>query len=104
MMCDGLGVFSDLDFKRALLLYDSILYLLPEHTVRFPGITGKRQSLLYPLSLYERQEFAVHHFTPPSDLQPLVTAAARADVTDSAFAGIVDQLSEAERLYTWSVR
>jgi hypothetical protein len=103
MMCDGLGVFSDLDFKRALLLYDSILYLLPEHTVRFPGITGKRQSLLYPLSLYERQEFTVHHFTPPSDLQPLVTAAARADVTDSAYAGIVDQLSDAERVYTWSV-
>lgn len=103
MMCDGLGAFSDLEFKRALLIYDRIFYLLPENIVRFAGITGKRQSLLYPLTLFERPEFTVYHFAPSPDLQRLLNAAAQADVTDPTYSGIVNRLPEADRIYAWQV-
>jgi hypothetical protein len=103
MMCDGLGVLSDLDFKRALLLYDRIYYLLPENTVRFPDITGKPTSILYPFSLYDRPEFTVHHFAPSDDQRRLLQGAAQADIEDAEYRQAIEPLSPPERLYTWRV-
>jgi hypothetical protein len=103
MMCDGMGMFSDLDYKRALLTYDEILYLLPRNVVRFRDITGKRQTLLYPLRIYDSPEFVVHHFTPSENLLPHLQTLGRGDLHAAPFRQAMDSFDPSGRLYAWRV-
>ncbi len=61
-MCDGLGWFSETDFKRMLLLYDRIMYLVPSRTVEFRDADGRSNVMLIP-SLPETG-FQFQHYAP----------------------------------------
>jgi hypothetical protein len=103
MMCDGLGAFSDLDYKRALLVYDRILYLLPGNVVRFKDVTGRATSLLYPLSIGEREEFVVHDYRIPDEVRELAMEAARTDAATASFRTAAGDASALECRYAWRV-
>lgn len=98
-----MGVFSDLDYKRALLTYDKILYLLPKNVVRFPDVTGKRQTLLYPMRIYDSPEFVVHHFIPSKTLLPHLPTLGRGDLCAAPFRKAMDSFDAGGRLYAWRV-
>jgi hypothetical protein len=101
MMCDGLGWFEAIDFKRMLLVYDRILYLLPSETTPFRDITGSTQSMVFPQMAVPRREFERHHFRPtPVELE-LFEAAARAIVGDIRFAEVIASIPAPDLLYSW---
>jgi hypothetical protein len=104
MMCDGMGSFSDTDYKRMLLAFDQIYYLLPEESVEFRDVTGRPAHLWFPARL--RAETTV--FTPCSyalDAPRLeaVLRASEADLTADALRAAVGEIPADERLYAWRV-
>lgn len=101
IMCDGLGWFSEVDYKRALLVYDEILYLLPTTTFEFRDVTGQPAHLIHPSRLTNAKEFRVHRFRPDDQTRELLRAAAQLDAADSQFTAIVNRIPDGDRLYTW---
>lgn len=103
IMCDGMGWFSDLDYKRMLLIYDEIYYLLPQNLVPFKDVNGKKQSLYFPVINNEAPSFKVYHYNPTKDYSQLILAAAQADINNNGFNVAVDSIPLHEQLYTWRV-
>lgn len=103
MMCDGLGWFTETDYKRALLVYDEILYLLPSDTVEFRDVTGQPAHLLHTVRLAPTDLFKVRSLPMDRDTLDLLRAAAKADASDARFAASVQEIPPSERLYTWRV-
>jgi hypothetical protein len=101
MMCDGLGWFEDIDFKRMLLVYDRILYLLPSETVPFQDVTGSTVTMVFPGKAKGRREFEAHFFQPDQTERELIEAAAKASVGDGRFAKVAASIPNQDRLYTW---
>ncbi len=104
MMCDGMGWFRPVDYKRMLLIYDEIHYLLPKVTTEFQDITGRREQMFFPVLFSEQNRgFFVHHYTPEEEYRKLIIEAAIIDAERTAFAAVVEHIPSRERLYTWRV-
>ena len=103
MMCDGMGWFDDVDYKRMVLAFDQIHYLLPKHLAEFRDQAGAPRNLFFPLSLYESRAFTVAHFVPDDRQRDLLFAAASCDTTNQQFVAIVESIPPQDRTYTWSV-
>jgi hypothetical protein len=101
MMCDGMGWFSEADYKRILLAYDQVYYLLPEKTVDFRDVDGNTRTMVFPPRFQATREFVVQAFRPDDSLRELLMVASRADAADSEFAHAVAGIPSGERLYTW---
>jgi hypothetical protein len=101
MMCDGLGWFTEADYKRALLVYDEILYLLPETNREFRDVSGKPMSLVRAPRLTEAQEYQTRSYRPDAETLEMLVASARVDARDSRFASVVASIPSGDRLYTW---
>lgn len=103
IMCDGMGWFSDVDYKRMLLTYDEIHYLLPENPVPFNDVGGKREFLYFPMVFRKSPSFKVYHFVPDDKSRQLITAATEADLSNPNFTQVVGAIPKHEQLYTWRV-
>jgi hypothetical protein len=103
MMCDGMGWFSPLDYKRMLLVYDRIYYLLPSNTVEFEDFGGTRQRLSFPFQFQQSALFEICHDAPESTTRNLILAAAELDAKSRQFRAVVDTIPANDRLYTWRV-
>lgn len=103
IMCDGLGWFSAIDYKRMLLTYDEIHYLLPQDVVFFNDVSGKKQSLFFPVMYSENSSFKVHYFNLDDRSRQLILAAAQADLSNPKFTNVVNTIPRDEQLYTWRV-
>jgi hypothetical protein len=103
LMCDGMGWFTSTDFKRALLLFDRIAYLIPEKTVEFEDSDGTRRWMMFPPHLRKIPSISVEHYVPDHATRSLIAAAADADVRDTRFRGHVETIVNDERRYTWQV-
>ena len=64
IMCDGLGWFNEIDYKRLLLTYNEVYYLLPRNLVQFKDERGKTRSLYFPITEKEDYSFKIYNFTP----------------------------------------
>lgn len=82
VMCDGMGSFSKNDYKRMLLTYDKIYYLLPEKCVEFEDINGKKQFLFFPIQFRENPICTLYHFSPKEKFNELIHTAAHTDLTN----------------------
>jgi hypothetical protein len=102
IMCDGMGWFSALDYKRMLLTYDQIYYLLPKDLVPF-HVGGKEQNIYFPIVFRENPSFKVHYFSPDDKLRQLILASAHADLNNPKFAEALNEIPEREKFYTWKV-
>src|SRR5690349_13020276 len=85
MICDGLGWFTSLDFKRALLVFEGIHYLLPEDTLAFRDIDGAERWLMFPQWLYGSKTFSVKHSSIDLEISGRLAECALADGKDPAF-------------------
>jgi hypothetical protein len=103
MMCDGMGWFSPLDYKRMLLVYDRIYYLLPSKTVEFEDVGGGRQNLYFPIQFQHSALFEICHDVPEPPVRDLIFAAANLDAESEQFRAEVDSIPAEDRLYTWRV-
>lgn len=103
LMCDGMGWFNATAYKRTLLLYDKIYYLLPRDTVPFEDLDGRRRHLLFPPGLRDSRLCTVTHFDLPDDLHRIVSDAATADSSDRAFLQAMAPIPVADQAYTWKV-
>ncbi len=103
MMCDGLGWFDDLDYKRMLLAFDEILYLLPRHIAGYRDERGELRAVVFPKWLSESAAVTVHHFVPDDNQRELIHAAAAADLGSEGFQASVNAIPERERTYTWKI-
>lgn len=103
VMCDGMGWFTRLDYKRALLTYNEIFYLLPHDTVSFTDVSGDQRSIYFPVVFRDNPAFKIHFFMPDSQSLQLIFAAAQADISNPQFTQVVDAIPRNERLYTWRV-
>jgi hypothetical protein len=103
MMCDGLGWFEETDYKRLLLCYDQVYYLLPEETVPFRDLTGVQRTIFFPLRLRESPEFVIYSFKPDVKLGELLLTASAADTAEPELIEVINTIPQSERLYTWRV-
>lgn len=101
MMCDGLGWFEEADYKRMLLVYDRILYLLPSDTVQFTDGTGVPHTMVFPGLLKAGKEFEPHHVDLSPNQREMIESASMADARSAEFAQAVSTIPPFERLYTW---
>jgi hypothetical protein len=101
-MCDGMGWFSKNDFKRMLLLYDRITYLIPSRTVEFQDVNGRPNNIVFSK---RRQEVGFHyqHYEPDDAMAEAIIHSAKIDAKRTAFASVIAGIPEAERIYTWRV-
>jgi hypothetical protein len=103
MMCDGMGWFSPLDYKRMLLVYDRIYYLLPSKTVEFEDVGGSRQNIYFPIQFQSKVSFEVCHDVPEKSVRDLIFTAARLDAESVRFRAVLDTVPAEDRLYTWRI-
>ena len=102
VMCDGMGWFSANDYKRMLLLYDKIFYLIPSRTTEFEDIDGRPQFLVFPKNM-RQLGFEYRHYEPDELMRGLIMQAAEADAGRASFASTVASILASERLYTWRI-
>ncbi len=102
VMCDGMGWFSANDYKRMLLLYDKIFYLIPSRTTEFEDIDGRPQFLVFPKNM-RQLGFEYRHYEPDELMRGLIMQAAEADAGRASFASTVASIPASERLYTWRI-
>ena len=79
LMCDGMGWFSKNDFKRMLLLYDRIMYLVPSRTVEFMDVNGRPNYILVSKQLQE-VGFQFQHYEPDGPMAEAMIHSAKIDV------------------------
>jgi hypothetical protein len=103
MMCDGMGWFSSLDYKRMLLVYDRVHYLLPSKTVEFEDIGGVRQSIYFPIQFQQSNLFEICHEVPETPMRDLIFVAAKLDAESEQFRAGVDSIPAEDRVYTWRI-
>jgi hypothetical protein len=103
IMCDGMGWFSEIDYKRMLLTYDKIYYLLPQNWVEFEDISGAKQFLHFPIVFQDNPSYEIHYFTPDDKLRELILTAAQIDLTNSELLQVIEAIPKHERIYTWRV-
>lgn len=102
VMCDGMGWFRSVDYKRALLVYDKIYYLLPRESALFTDVTGDEGTIVFPSTTSGMPAgFEITHFEPNRETRTLAVEAAKLDVADESFVQAVAAIPESERLYTW---
>jgi hypothetical protein len=101
-MCDGMGWFSKNDFKRMLLFYDRITYLVPSRTVEFRDVDGHPNYILISKQLQE-VGFQFQHYEPDDAMAEAMIQSAKIDAQRPAFASIIAGIPEAERTYTWRI-
>jgi len=101
-MCDGMGWFSKNDFKRALLLYDRIMYLVPSRTVEFRDVDGRRNYILISRQLQE-VGFRFQHYEPDDTIAEAIIRSSKIDADRTGFASVVASIPESERKYTWRI-
>jgi hypothetical protein len=101
-MCDGMGWFSRNDFKRMLLLYDRIMYLVPSKTVEFRDVNGRPNYILIPKHLREIG-FRFQHYEPDDAMADALIHSAKTDASRATFASVIATIPPAERLYTWRI-
>jgi hypothetical protein len=102
LMCDGMGSFSDADYKRMLLAFDRIYYLLPEGPVEFLDVTGRPLQVLFPAGVRGETEAFVPcgHALDDAHRRALL-AATDADLTTDALRAAAAAVPRDELLYTW---
>ena len=103
LMSDSMGWFSPTDVKRAVLVFDRILYVIPETAVPFEGRDGETSLVTFPDSLRSHEWLEVVHYTPDPSVVDQIIRAARWDAEDDQFGDLVRGIPERERLYTWAV-
>lgn len=103
IMCDGMGWFTSIDYKRMLLVYDEIYYLLPKTPVEFNDVDGQRRFMYFPLASGGSSLFKVYHHEPDEAFRSLISTAAVQDAKSAGFASIVETIPQYDRLYTWRV-
>ena len=103
MMCDGMGWFSPLDYKRMLLVYDRIYYLLPSRTVEFDDISGARQSVYFPIQFQQSALFEICHDVLETSVRDVLFATAKLDAESERFRAGVASIPVEDRSYTWRV-
>jgi len=101
-MCDGMGWFSKNDFKRMLLLYDKIMYLVPSRTVEFRDVNGLPNYILISKRLQE-VGFRFQYYEPDNAMAEAIIHSAAIDAKRATFASIIARIPEAERIYTWRI-
>ena len=104
VICDGMGWFSETDYKRALLVYEEIEYLIPDQIVEFEDVTGKRQVVFFPDKLNPRKKpYQIGHYQPTNEYIDILFSAAQADASLPGFSQVIESIPEYDRLYTWRV-
>lgn len=101
-MCDGMGWFSPTDYKRMLLLYDRIYYLVPSETASFRDIDGATRFMVIPKAI-NRVGFEFSSYKPDPSISELMLQSANADAARPSFQSLIAQIPESERLYTWRI-
>jgi hypothetical protein len=96
-----MGWFSKNDFKRMLLLYDCILYLLPSETVEFEDLDGRRQYMW--MQRMPQEGFLYQHYLPDTASAQVIRESAAQDAARPSFAAAVNAIPQPERAYTWRV-
>ena len=101
LMCDGMGWFEAIHYKRMLLVFDEVHYLLPGASVSFMDWSGEPAGVRFGLS---RDDSFVrrHDILAPVERERLV-ASARELAAVEAFAGAVSGIPRGDQLYTWRV-
>lgn len=102
-MCDGMGWFEPQDYKRMLLLFDRVYYLLPNNLAEFEDVDGRTVSMLFSGTRDREAPYESYAFEPDANDRQLMLGAAHADANDDAFAQSVRAIPQADRLYTWRV-
>ena len=103
IMCDGMGWFSQNDYKRALLIYDEIHYLLPHKPVKFRDISGREEIMHFPVTYYENLSFRIRYYEPDHSLIDPIVLAAKNDSSNVNFQAAVETIPLDDRIYTWRV-
>lgn len=103
IMCDGIGWFSQNDYKRALLIYDEIHYLLPQKSVKFRDVSGREEIMHFPVTFYENLSFQIQYYEPDHSLLDLIVLAAKNDSSNVYFQATVEAIPLYDRIYTWRV-
>jgi len=101
-MCDGMGWFSKNDFKRMLLFFDRIMYLVPSTTVEFRDVDGRPNYILISKQLRE-VGFEFQYYEPDDGMAEAMIHSAKIDAKRTTFASIIAGIPEAERIYTWRI-
>lgn len=101
-MCDGMGWFSTNDFKRMLLFYDRIMYLVPSRTVEFQDVNGRPNYIVISKQLQEIG-FQFRHYEPDVGMAEALIQSARIDANRTTFASIIARIPGSERTYTWRI-
>ncbi len=103
IMCDGMGWFTDTDYKRMLLLYDEIYYLLPKTCVNFRGLGGKQDRVYFPPETLKSPSFKAYYFEPDDVHRQLILDAAKQDAENPDFKRFVAAIPYPDRYYTWRI-
>ncbi len=103
IVCDGMGWFSEVDYKRLLLTYDKVYYLFPKDLLSFADIDGKSHHPRFSQKVADSHAFTLHHFVPTEKLREVILAAAQTDASNPNFAQIVANTPRREQLYTWRI-
>jgi hypothetical protein len=83
-MCDGMGWFSKNDFKRMLLFYDQIFYLVPSRTAEFRDVDNQPKYMMFS-KLRQEIGFQYQHYQPDEEMVDVLIHAARLDAGRTAF-------------------
>ncbi len=103
IMCDGMGWFEDVDYKRMLLTFDEVYYLLPKHLVAFRDSFGKKHTMYFPPERTGEFAFKMCHFVPDAKTRELIFSAAEFDLSIESFNSVIDTIPGLDRRYTWRV-
>jgi hypothetical protein len=103
LMCDGMGWFRALDFKRALLVYDRIQYLVPRNLTEFEDVDGERRFMVFPDWIRNRSSFSTVHFDLNAEARSLLEAACQTDLATPEFVEALQSIPQQDQLYTWRV-
>lgn len=103
LMCDGMGWFDGLHFKRMLLVFDRIYYLLPGDPTSFLDPSGEELFPLAPPWLARDPTFEILRVSPRGPGREAMHAAARLDASRPSFRARVEAIPRDEQRYTWRV-
>jgi hypothetical protein len=103
LMCDGMGWFSQLDYKRMLLLFDRVHYLLPRELVEFRDADGRTRFMIMGTAKWGDDLFQTTHAELDAETLSALQQGTLADLGDETFVSAVAGIPPADRLYTWRV-
>lgn len=100
LMCDGMGWFRAVDFKRALLLYDQIEYLLPRYLTEFEDVDGEKRFVVFPDWVRNCPSFSIVHFDLNAETSSLLLSACKADQATPEFVEVVQSIPPRDQRYS----